>query len=63
MTRTGQFSLINGPSPPHEQIIQEFNSQFDRQFKSRYANTNHYPVWIGDGSTGMSPSFPIQSDF
>ena len=41
---------------PHDQIIDEFNSQFVRQFKSIYANTPQYPLWVNDGMTGSSPS-------
>jgi hypothetical protein len=41
--------------PPHDQVIIEFNAQFDRQFRAIYANTNYYPVWIGDGTTGNPP--------
>jgi hypothetical protein len=42
---------------PHDQIIGEFNSQFDCQFMSFFANTLHYPLWVNDGTTGSWPSF------
>jgi hypothetical protein len=38
---------------PHENIIDEFNSQSDRQCRSPYAGTAHYPVFTNDGTQGI----------
>lgn len=53
----GTIIFEDWPLGPHDLIIDEFNSQFDRQFKSSFANTPHYPLWVNDGTTGSSPSF------
>jgi hypothetical protein len=53
----GTIIFEEWPRAPHDEIIDEFNSQFDRQFKSFFANTPHYPLWINHGTTGSSPSF------
>ena len=53
----GTIIFEEWPIPPHDQVVDEFNSQFDRQFKSFYANTLHYPLWVNDETTGSSSSF------
>jgi hypothetical protein len=52
----GTIIFQEWPIRPHDQIIGEFNSQFDRQFLSIFANTPHYPLWVNDGTTGSCPS-------
>ena len=59
----GTIIFEEWPVPPHDEIIDEFNSQYDRQLKSFYANTPYYPLWVNHGATGTSLSFTIQSDF
>lgn len=53
----GTIIFEEWPIRPHDQIIDEFNSQFVTQFKSIYASTPHYPLWVNDGTTGSSSSF------
>ena len=53
----GMIIFEEWPVRPHDQIIDEFNSQFVTQIKSIYTNTPHYPLWVNDGTTGSSPSF------
>ena len=38
---------------PHEQIVNEFNTQFFAQLTAPYVGTVHYPVFINDGTTGI----------
>jgi hypothetical protein len=49
----GRVLFNEWPVPPHENIIAEFNSQFDRQYVSPYAGTAHYPVFTNDGTQGI----------
>ena len=51
----GKILFEEWPTPPHDEVIDEFNSQFDRQFRSRFAGTPHYPAWVNHGSTGIYP--------
>jgi hypothetical protein len=49
----GKVLFTEWPAPPHEYIVSEFNSQFDRQYVSPYAGTAHYPVFTNAGTTGI----------
>ena len=49
----GRVLFNEWPVRPHEQIVNEFNSQFDRQYMSPYAGTAHYPLFRNDGTTGI----------
>jgi hypothetical protein len=49
----GTIRFLEFPTRPHDQIVGEFNSQFDRQFMSFYANTPLYPQWASDGTTDV----------
>ena len=41
------------PVPPHEYIVNEFNSQFHAQYMSPYTGTPPYPVFTNAGTTGI----------
>jgi hypothetical protein len=49
----GKVLFNEWPVPPHEQIVSEINSQFSRQFSTPFSGTPHYPVFVGDGTTGI----------
>jgi hypothetical protein len=52
MCDDGKVIFDEWPEPPHEQIISEFNSQFN-EFASMYRGTPHYPVFFNDGTSGI----------
>jgi len=49
----GKVLFKEWPVSPHKFIVDEFNSQFNRQYKSPYSGTPHYPVFINAGTTGI----------
>ena len=49
----GKVLFNEWPAPPHEFIVDEFNFQFNTQYKSPYSGTPHHPVFINDGTTGI----------
>ena len=49
----GKIKFLECTVKPHDQIITEFNSQFDRQIMSIYANTPLYPQWTNDIMTDL----------
>jgi hypothetical protein len=44
----GTITFKEWPLRPHGQIVDELHIQFVTQFKSIYANTPHYPLWINE---------------
>jgi hypothetical protein len=51
----GKILFEEWPTPLHEEVIDEINSQFDRQFRWPFAGTPHYPAWVNHGSRGIYP--------
>ena len=50
----GRVLFNEWPVPrPHENIFNEFNTQFATQYMSPYIGTAHYPVFTNDGTTGI----------
>jgi hypothetical protein len=49
----GRVLFNEWPVPPHEHIVDEFNTQFSAQYKSPYIGTAHYPVFTNDGTQGI----------
>ena len=38
---------------PHDEVVGEFNWQFDRQFGAPYVGTANYPAWVHHGTRGI----------
>lgn len=52
----GTITFVEWPFPPHENVVSEIISQFDRQFISPYSNQpGVYPTFESFGSTGNKP--------
>lgn len=53
MYENGRVLFNEWPVRPHENIVNEFNTQFATQYMSPYIGTAHYPVFTNDGTTGI----------
>jgi len=53
----GKVTFVKFADTPHDEIVGEFISQFDRQFRAPYAGTAHYPAWVNHGTRGIYPLF------
>jgi hypothetical protein len=49
----GKVLFNESPVPPHEAIVDTFNSQFITQYKSPSSGTPHDRVFVNDGTTGI----------
>ena len=53
VTDDGKVIFDQWIEPPHEEIIDDFNTQFVVQFATIYVGTPHHPVFRNKGASGI----------